>query len=82
MKAHRAPRLANMSDWYLVRQLRNFQQDIRGYHPHDLPGWQMAEMARILVGEDAVNDVVAHIVSLPRPAQTVARAGTPRPEED
>ena len=55
------PRLAGMSDWYLVRQIRNYQQDLRGYHPQDIFGRQMKPMAQVLTSEAAVNDVVAYI---------------------
>jgi len=30
------PRLAGISDWYLVTQLKNFKQGIRGAHPKDM----------------------------------------------
>ncbi len=59
-----APRLAHMSDWYLKRQLENFRHGLRGAHPQDFNGAQMAAMARSLADEQAVNDVVAHIDAL------------------
>ena len=59
-----APRLANMSDWYLARQLQNFQQRVRGGHEHDYYGWQMATMADSLKNERSINDVVAYINTL------------------
>ena len=31
-----------MSDWYLVTQLKNFKQGVRGAHPKDMYGPQMA----------------------------------------
>ena len=64
IKALNAPRMAGMTDWYLARQLENFKADIRGRHEDDLYGWQMAEMARILKDDDAINDVVAYINTL------------------
>src|SRR5690606_25640885 len=51
-----APRLANMSDWYLARQLRNFRQGIRGGHPQDYHGAQMATMAKVLANDQAIDD--------------------------
>jgi len=48
LQATNAPRLRGMSDWYLVTQLKNFKQGIRGAHPKDLYGPQMASMAEIL----------------------------------
>jgi cytochrome c oxidase subunit 2 len=59
-----APRLAHMSDWYMKRQLQNFQQGVRGSHPQDFSGAQMAAMARTLADEQAINDVLKHIDSL------------------
>jgi cytochrome c oxidase subunit 2 len=62
--ATNAPRLAGMSDWYLARQLTNFQQGVRGAHAHDFPGAQMAQMASALRDERSVNDVVAYLATL------------------
>jgi cytochrome c oxidase subunit II len=59
-----APRLADMSDWYLVRQLQNFQHGVRGLHAGDYYGWQMATMADSLKDERSINDVVAYINGL------------------
>jgi cytochrome c oxidase subunit 2 len=71
-----APRLADMSDWYLVRQLQNFQHGIRGTHKQDYYGWQMATMADSLKDERSINDVVAYINTLaPKPARTAMTGG-------
>jgi len=59
-----APRLIDMSDWYLVRQLENFQHGVRGTHKADYYGWQMATMADSLKDERSINDVVAYINTL------------------
>ena len=59
-----APRLAQMSDWYLARQLHNFQQGIRGTHPQDFPGAQMVLMAKILTDDRAINDLLAYVHTL------------------
>ena len=59
-----APRLADMSDWYMVRQLQNFQHGVRGTHKADYYGWQMAAMADSLKDERSINDVVAYINTL------------------
>lgn len=66
IQAVKAPRQAGMQDWYLVRQLENFKQGIRGSHPDDMYGHQMMQMASILSDEQAVNDVVAYINTLPQ----------------
>jgi cytochrome c oxidase subunit 2 len=60
-----APRQAGMSDWYLAQQLRNFKTGVRGAHPNDGFGEQMATMARMLLDDQAVDDVVAYINTLP-----------------
>jgi cytochrome c oxidase subunit 2 len=59
-----APRLSNMSDWYMARQLQNFQQGIRGSHPQDFSGSQMVSMARVLANESAVSDLLDYVHSL------------------
>ena len=61
IQAMNAPGLKGMSDWYLVTQLKNFKQGIRGAHPQDLYGGQMALMAAILIDDQAIDDVVAYI---------------------
>jgi cytochrome c oxidase subunit 2 len=63
-QATNAPRLAGMSDWYLVTQLKNFKQGIRGAHPKDMYGPQMASMAAILADDQATDDLVAYINTL------------------
>jgi cytochrome c oxidase subunit 2 len=64
IQATNAPRLKGMSDWYMVTQLNNFRQGIRGAHPKDLYGRQMSSMAAILTDERATSDLVAHIDAL------------------
>ena len=64
VQAVNAPALKGMSDWYMVTQLKNFKQGIRGAHPKDMYGPQMASMAAILVDDQATNDIVAYINTL------------------
>ncbi|MCC7461908.1 MAG: c-type cytochrome [Gammaproteobacteria bacterium] len=64
MQAMDAPRLAGMSDWYLVQQLRNFRSGLRGKHPKDAYGMQMLPIAAALADDQAVNDVIAYINSI------------------
>ena len=59
-----APALAGMSDWYQLSQLANYKKGLRGTHPDDIYGQQMAPMVAILPDEQAMNDVVAYISSL------------------
>jgi cytochrome c oxidase subunit 2 len=67
IQAVKAPRQAGLQDWYLVRQLHNFKQGIRGAHPDDMYGHQMMQMASTLLDDKAVNDVVAYIHTLQQP---------------
>jgi cytochrome c oxidase subunit 2 len=59
-----ASRLAGMSDWYLVTQLKNFRAGIRGAHDDDKYGMQMSMMAATLQTDERINDVVAYINTL------------------
>jgi cytochrome c oxidase subunit 2 len=60
-----APRLAGMTDWYLKRQLQYFKDGTRGNHPEDQLGYQMTHMVSALADEEAIDDVVAYINTLP-----------------
>jgi len=64
MQATNAPRLAGMSDWYMVTQLKNFKQGIRGTHRRDMYGPQMVSMTAILGDDQAIGDLVAYINTL------------------
>ena len=59
-----APRLAGQSDWYLKRQLENFQRGVRGAHKSDSYGHQMVLMSKTLQNEQAVNDLLAYLNNL------------------
>jgi cytochrome c553 len=59
-----APALAARSDWYLVTQLRNFKEGLRGADSRDTLGMQMRAIGASLPDEAAVNDVVAYINTL------------------
>jgi len=68
-----APRLAGQYEWYLARQLKNFRAGVRGAHPDDTLGAQMAGMAKTLPSEQAVANVAAYIAgfeTLPAPKRT------------
>lgn len=58
------PRAAGISDWYLLNQLKNFKEGVRGTHPADLRGKQMGFMVRTLQNEQAMKDVVAYLNTL------------------
>jgi cytochrome c oxidase subunit 2 len=59
-----SPRLNHQHDWYLLRQLKNFKDGIRGKHPQDTFGAQMVPMAMTLADEEAMKNVIAYINSL------------------
>ena len=59
-----APRLNGIDDWYLVRQIENYKQGIRGTHPTDLYGKQMTLLSGMLRDEEDINDVIAYINTL------------------
>jgi cytochrome c oxidase subunit 2 len=64
LRATNAPGLKGMSDWYLVTQLKNFKQGIRGSHPQDMYGPQMALISEVFPHDQAINDLVAYINTL------------------
>lgn len=59
-----APRLAGTDPIYLARQLRNFRSGVRGTHPADKMGKQMAAISKLLPSDDAERDVIAYIQTL------------------
>lgn len=63
-----APPLAGASDWYLLTQLHNFKNRVRGFDPAiDPMGASMQGMAATL-DDEAMKDVVSYINAL-KPAQ-------------
>jgi len=63
-KALNAPAIAGQNDWYIVRQLYNFKNGIRGADPKDSYGQQMRPMAMTLPNEAAINNIAAYISTL------------------
>lgn len=64
IRAMNAPRIAGIDDWYLVTQLRNFRDGVRGAHKKDPYGPQMASIAAILTDEHSLNDLAFYINTL------------------
>jgi cytochrome c553 len=58
------PALTRQGDWYLVKQLNNYRNGIRGINPDDTYGQQMQAAAKLLQDDTAVTDVVAYISTL------------------
>ena len=62
-----APRVAGIPGWYLERQVRNFDKDIRGTHSDDVFGRQMGVIQKLMLENDqAILDVIAYINTLPK----------------
>lgn len=60
-----APASGGQDYAYVVRQMQNYRNGIRGTHPDDTFGLQMAPMAMVLPDDQAVEDVAAYIQTLP-----------------
>jgi len=63
-----APAIAGLPQWYIERQLENFQNGMRGAHPDDIPGLRMRPMAVTLNNEDGqdIASVAEYVAALPR----------------
>ena len=61
--AMNAPRLAGLPGWYIERQIKYYQQGIRGAHEQDTYGQQMAPMANVLADDQSIRHVTAYIDS-------------------
>jgi cytochrome c553 len=59
-----APNLTGLGSAYLVRQLRNFRDGVRG-SPSDSHGFMMVGRANALPGDRGLRDVGAHISRMP-----------------
>jgi cytochrome c oxidase subunit 2 len=59
------PKLSGQETWYLKRQIEYFKQGVRGSHADDVWGKVMAPMANTLFNEQAVDNVIAYIQTLP-----------------
>lgn len=60
-----APNLSVLEPEYMRRQLRYYREGIRGSHPQDQPGQQMAAIARSITNDSDIRNVLAYIDSLP-----------------
>jgi cytochrome c oxidase subunit 2 len=70
-----APKLTGLQEWYLERQLLNYQQGVRGSAQSDAAGARMAPLALALASARARADVVAYISSLPEHEPTATVEG-------
>ena len=60
-----APALAGLNDWYLKSSYQGYLDGIRGKHPDDFYGAQMARLAPALAKGNDIDDVIAFITTLP-----------------
>ena len=56
-----APPLMHQRDWYMFVQLGKFKSGVRGAHPEDVTGAQMAAMSQTLPDSTAMVNVIAYI---------------------
>ena len=59
-----APPLTRQYDWYMLGQIEKFKTGLRGAHPEDPMGAQMAAMSQTLEDTTAMHDVIAYIRTL------------------
>lgn len=62
-RSHYGPRLSGQHDWYLIRQIRNYRDGIRGSH-EDKPTLYMQIEVKSLTRESDILDLVAYIGTL------------------
>jgi len=74
MKALNAPALAGQEDWYVARQIRHFQNGVRGADPAHVPGTQMAAIAKTIKPTD-IAALAAYVTQLPKAAHTAEVIG-------
>jgi cytochrome c oxidase subunit 2 len=59
-----APQLTGLEGWYLSSQIKNFRDGIRGRHSDDLYGLQMGLVSNTMTDDQAIEDMVAYIMTL------------------
>lgn len=64
--ALKGPPLNTLPDWYLLTQLKKFKAGVRGSAPGDVTGAQMRSMTLVLADEQAMKNVIAHLMTLPK----------------
>jgi len=64
IEALSSPKLADLDDWYVVNQLKLYAAGLRGTHPNDTYGQQMAPIVAMLEDEQAIRDLATYIATL------------------
>ena len=73
-----APALSNLSEKYIVEQLKKYKSGIRGAHEKDVAGLRMLPMSQTLLTEEDMQAVASHIASLgSSPIETTLEGGDP-----
>jgi len=73
-----APALSNLSEKYIVEQLKKYKAGVRGAHEKDVAGLRMLPMSRTLLTEEDMQAVASHIVSLgSSPIEATLEGGDP-----
>lgn len=62
-----SPPLVGLPDWYLVAQLRKYQQGVRGADPKDVNGQKMVFSAGFIEDEAMLNSLVAFLMEIQQP---------------
>lgn len=60
-QALNAPPIGLLQSWYVETQLKKFRSGVRGAHPDDVTGKQMAPMAKTIPNDQAVTDLAAYV---------------------
>lgn len=60
----KAPNIAGLQEWYVLRQLENFSKDVRGSNPDDMEGHRMRPMARTLYRPGDKESVAAYVAAM------------------
>jgi cytochrome c553 len=70
-----APAIAGLPEWYVLQQVNNFRDGVRGQHFDDIAGMRMRPMARTLKDATEVAKVSATVAAMPRRPSTAAAHG-------
>ena len=65
-KVMNSPALVGTNDWYLVGELTEYKKGVRGGNPANPNAVMMRGMSNSLADDQAIKDVVAHIMTLKR----------------
>ena len=71
------PALAGQADWYLIRQINNFNQGVRGTDSKDSFGAMMKPMAMMLADDTVLANIAAYLASLPLVKHKSTLGGNP-----